>query len=418
MQRNWGGFVEEFKRDGGWRVVLASGIGFGMGMNVLPFYTLGAFIIPLERIFGWSRAQLQGSLVFLVLATLMGAWAIGWLTDRHGVRRVALGSQICLVVGLLLLAATPGKLWYWYAVWFFMCLTALGTSPITWTRAIAGWFDAGRGIALALALCGSGIAAILLPPAAVWLIEDWSWRVAYAALAALVLLIAIPATIWLLPTASQRPRSEASAHRAGLGDQAGLEVREAIRSYRFWVLLATTMLLGFAMSGMMPNLIPMLIDHGLTPAVAASFMGMMGGSLIVGRLLAGYALDYVWAPIVSAILFPMAASACILLAFGANDHLTVAVAVCLFGLATGAEFDLIPYIVTRYFGLKRYSQIYALQWVGWTVFGGLAPAAFGYVFDTTGSYRAILFVASGCFVASALLLLTLGRYPRTAPAQA
>lgn len=409
MQGDWRGFVKELRRDSGWRVVLASGIGFGLGLNVLPYYTLGAFMGPLKDAFGWSRGEVQAALIFLVLATLAGAWGTGWLTDRHGVRKVALCAQIGLAIGLAMLGMMPGSLRYWYAVWFFMSLVALGSGPITWTRAIAGWFDAGRGFALAMALCCSGIFALVGPTSVVWLIELWGWRVAYLVLSGVVLAIAIPATIWILPARSQRPAPERSGVEAPTG-LPGLSVAEALKTYRFWALMTSTVLLGFAMSGMIPNLMPMVIDRGVAPAVAASLLGVLGMSLIVGRLAAGFALDRMWAPAVAAVLLPLPALSSLLLAYGVTDYLALAGAVMLFGLATGAEFDLIPYMVTRYFGLKRYSQIYALQWVGWTATAGVAPAVFGYTFDLTGSYQLVLYAAAACFALSPLLILTLGRY--------
>jgi OFA family oxalate/formate antiporter-like MFS transporter len=417
MAAKWDDFAREMKQDGGWRVVLVSGIGFALGVNVLSLYTLGAFVAPLEQAFGWSRAQVQGSLVFLVLATLVGGWGTGWLTDRYGVRRIALGGQICLAVGLALLplslSVSSPRLWVWYAVWFVMSLTAMGTGPITWTRAIAGWFDGGRGTALALALCTSGIAAIILPPVTVGLIEAFGWRTAYWVLAGIVACVAIPATVWLLPAAPQRPRRRQQDESSGKEREAdGMEVGKALSSYRFWLLMATTVMLGFAITGTIANLIPMLTDEGLSPALAASLLGVMGGALIVGRLVVGYALDRIWAPAVATMVFPLAGMSCLVLAYGSTDYPVLFVAVALFGFATGAEFDFIPYIVTRYFGLKRYSQIYALQWIGWTLSAGVAPAIFGHTYDVMGSYRTVLWVAALFFLTSPLFLLVLGRYPQ------
>lgn len=414
MQGRWRPFLDELRGDGGWRVVLASAIGYGLGLNVLPFYTLGAFVVPLEAAFGWSRAQVQGALGFLVLATLVGGWGTGWAADRLGVRKVALVAQLGLGIGLALLGLAPAALWYWYAVWFLMSLIGLGTSPIIWTRAIAGWFDAGRGFALAIALCGSGIVALLAPAGAVMLIEAWGWRACYIALGAVVLLIAIPASLWIMPKPSIRPGVAGRA--TGVVELPGLNLGEAIRGHRFWVLVISSVILGFAVSGIIPNLVPMVVDRGIAPAVAASLLGVLGVAIIVGRLAAGFALDRVWAPIVAAVLLPLPAISCLLLAQGATDYLVLAGAVTLLGFATGAEFDLVPYMVTRYFGMRRYGQIYALQWIGWTVSAGVAPAIFGHVHDRLGTYSPILYAAALCFLAAPVMLLTLGRYPRFANA--
>lgn len=411
MQGNWSSFVREFRQDRGWRVVLASGIGYGMGLTVLPFYTLGAFVRPLEAEFGWARSEVQACLAFLVAATLVGAWGIGWLTDRYGVRRVALGSQTGLAIGLAVLGLVQAELWTWYAAWFCMSLMGLGTSPITWTRGIAGWFDDGRGFALALALCGSGIVAFVAPPSTALLIDAIGWRFTYFVLAAAVLIVSVSATLWIMPKSAVRKRG---AHATGAAPQplAGLTVKEALKSYRFWLLAASALLLGFAISGIIPNLVPMMVDRGVAPATAATLLGVLGVSIIVGRLAAGFALDRLWAPIVACVMLPLPAISCLLLALGTTDYPVAAVAVVFLGFSTGAEFDLVPYIVTRYFGMRRYGQIYALQWVGWTASSGIAPAIFGYAFDLWGNYAPALYAGMVCFLVAPLLLLAMGRYPR------
>lgn len=409
MAGRWRPFVDELRDDGGWRVVLAAAIGYGLGLNVLPFYTLGAFVVPLEEAFGWTRAQVQGALGFLVLATLLGGWGVGWAADRFGVRRVALLSQLGLGVGLMLLGLAPAALWYWYSAWFLMSLVGLGTSPIIWTRGIAGWFDAGRGLALALALCGSGVVALVAPAGAVMAIEAWGWRACYFALGVVVLLVGLPASFWVMPKSSVRPT--AATRTAAVIELAGLELREAARGHRFWVLAISSVILGFAVSGIIPNLVPMVVDRGIDSAVAASLLGVLGIAIIVGRLAAGVALDRLWAPFVAIVLLPLPAISCLLLVQGVTDYLVLAAAVTLLGFATGAEFDLVPYMVTRYFGMRRYGQIYAMQWIGWTVSAGVAPAIFGHVYDRTGTYEPILYAAALCFLVAPAMLLTLGRYP-------
>ncbi len=409
MSANWRAFGQEMRTDNAWRVVVASAVGYGLGLNVLPYYTLGAFVGPLEASFGWSRAQIQGSLGFMVAATLVGGWAIGWFTDRFGARKTAAVSQVGLAFGLTFLGLCPPNLWLWYGLWFLMSLGALGTTPITWTRAIAGWFDKGRGSALALALCGSSVSAALVPVLAFLMQETIDWREAYFLLAGLVLLIGLPCTIWLMPTGATRA-AKSGAHKSAIGEP-GVTVSEAIRGYRFWLLTLCLFLLGFAISGIIPNLVPMMVGQGFTTTAATSLVGLLGLSVICGRLVTGIALDRYWAPWVACALLPLPALSCIILAIGPGSYPMAAFAVLLLGLSTGAEFDIAPYLVTRYFGLKRYSQIFALQWMFFTVAGGFSPAIFGYNYDVTGNYQLPLYVGCFCFIIAPLLLLLLGRYP-------
>ena len=400
----WRGFRREF-RSGGWRPLLCGAVGYGLGVSVLPYYTLGAFVRPLETEFGWSRAEVQGCTIAIVVGTLLTASLWGWLTDRYGVRRAGLTSQIGLGLSLLLLAGCPGDLWYWYAVWFLMTVVGLGTSPITWTRDVVAYFTQGRGFALALTLCGSGLSSLTMPTLAALSIEHLGWRTAYIILAASVLLIALPITIWVLPerTAQQR-------HAPSTGNNNGAVVA-AVKGLRFWLLTISLMMAGFALAGLIPNLVPMMIGRGVEPTTAATLMGVFGVSIIIGRLASGAALDRVWAPLVALVVLPLPALACLALNQSLSDFLPVAGCVALIGMAAGAEFDLAAYLVTRYFGMENYSQIYALQWIGFTIASGCAPIVYAHFYDATGNYSLPLQISAALFVTAPFFLLALGRYP-------
>ena len=82
----------EFKY--GWPVVLASAFGISLGMSPLPFYTIGVFAKPLAAEFGWGIDQIMFGLVPFCVVTVVGAPLAGYLSDRFGVRRVALTSMI------------------------------------------------------------------------------------------------------------------------------------------------------------------------------------------------------------------------------------------------------------------------------------------------------------------------------------
>jgi MFS transporter, OFA family, oxalate/formate antiporter len=85
----------------------------------------------------------------------------------------------------------------------------------------------------------------------------------------------------------------------------------------------------------------------------------------------------------------------------------------LIGLCAGAESDLIAFLTAKYFGLKHYGQIYGVQYAVFGLASGISPLVFAKVFDHFGNYGPILKVSAVFFVAGALLLLTLGRYPNT-----
>ncbi len=388
----------------GWRIVVAGLVGVMFGISALPFYTLGVFVRPLGDSFGWSREAIQWGFTVQMLGMLCVAWGYGLLTDRWGARRVALLSQLGLGLGLVGVAAVQ-SLPHWYVAWFVLALLGAGTSPITWTRGVAGWFDAARGTALGLMLAGTGLTAVIAPPLVTAIVAEHGWRWGYAALGAGVLMVALPVVALFFRDAAPLPH----AARSGSG---GLTRREAFASRGFWVMLVVFFLITFAVSGMIPTIVPLLMDRGFAAQEAALFASLAGAAVIAGRIAAGILLDRFWAPAVAAAFLLLPAASCLLLAMGGvTSPAVIAAAVILLGLAAGAEFDLAAYMTSRYFGMANYGLIYSQLMMGMLVGGGFGPPVFGRVFDQTGSYTPILLAAAGIFVLAPLLLLTLGRYP-------
>lgn len=393
----------EFRRH--WRLLLAATAGVICSSVVLPFYTIGTLLKPVTAEFGWTRAEFQSAILFSATLGALAGPLVGWLIDRYGSRRVALPGLCGLAIGFFLASTVEGDLWMFYGAYACMALLGAGTTPITWTRAIGVAFTQHRGIALGLALSGTGICAMAAPLYTVWLLEAFGWRGAYAGLGLLPLLLALPLASWGLRDAPPAASAAASAPAS-----TGQSVREALRGYRFWVLLASVFFAYLAVSGIGPNLIPALTDKGLSTTDAALLQGIYGVSIIGARVLVGALVDRFWAPAVACVslLLPVAGA----LILGSSAPLPLqALAMALIGFAAGAELDLMSYLAARYFGMRHYGAIYALLYAALAVCSGTAPALFAMVQDHTGSYDAAFRGAAVLFALSAFTVLALGRYP-------
>ncbi len=390
-----------------WKIVLACALGVGAGTTGIPFYTIGLFVAPLEAEFGWSRAAIQAWLSILLFSAIVFVPASGWLMDRFGVRRVALPALAAVGIGFILQGLLTRSLFGFYTSALLLSAVGAGTSPLTWTRAINGWFRKQRGIALGLSLSGTGAAAFLVPVLVGKVLDSADWRMAYVVIGVLPLLV-LPLVYAML----REPLASLGATASGTpSNTPGLTLREALSNYRFWVIAVAFFLISAGISGSISNLVPLLKDNGLSSAEAGSIAGLIGLSVIAGRILAGFALDRFWAPAVAAVMLATpAASAWIL---GQNDVAIdlVPVAAVLLGLAAGAEFDFIAYLTSRYFGLAHYGKIYGLQYAVFSAGAAMSPPVFGWVYDTAGSYSAAFTFVSVLFVAGAAALLFLGRYP-------
>jgi MFS family permease len=398
----------------GWRVLLAGLVGVAFGASPIPFNTLGLTLAPINAEMGWSFAQISASvLVFGVVASLL-APVFGWLADTYGVRPVALASLAAFGLVFASLAFTPASLMGFYFLWFLMGLVGIGSTPVTWSRAINMWFFRNRGLALGILLVGTSISALIVPRVAVWAIAEFGWRAMYPIVALFPLLVALPiAYLWFRePTPEEQP----AQIRAG-GEVAGISLGEALKDRRFWTIWLSIACVALAYGGAHIHMPEIIKQHGMSTDDAANILGMIGISLLVGRIVTGWLLDRIWAPAVCVPILLLPALASWWLMGTDTDVTRIYLAAFLLGFAAGAESDLIAYLASRYFGMRNYGRIYGMLYMPFGIASAASPVIYGRVRDLTGSYDGALQMAMLLFAAGALLLLTLGRYPRFGAAE-
>lgn len=397
----------------GWKVLLAALLGVAFGASPIPYNTIGFFMGPLNAEFGWSRAEIAaGVTIFGILASVL-APVFGSLADRYGVRPVALWSLAAFAATFACFGVMPASLFGYYAIWLLVGLVGIGSTPVTWSRAVNLWFFRHRGLALGITLVGTSLAAMILPPLTVWLIESFGWRIAYGAIALLPLLVALPVGVLLFrePRPEERPPQLAAGAVAGSGGLAGTTLAEALRDYRFWLMFTSIAAVAFGYGGAHINMQQILADHAITREQAATVMSVLGLSILVGRVICGALLDRFWAPIVVLPILSLPALSCWLLADAGLTLHWAMVAAFLLGFAAGAESDLIAYLAGRYFGMRHYGKIYGMLYMPFGIASAISPLVYARVRDVTGHYDPILYAAAGCFLFGAVILLALGRYP-------
>jgi len=400
----------------GWPVVFASAIGIGLGMSPLPFYTIGVFVQPLTEEFGWGVDQIMAALPIFTFGALFMSPAIGFITDRFGVRKVVLTSIVAFSLTMMSFSLNNGSFALYLALWCILAVAGAGTLPITWTRAVNSWFFERRGLALGFTLIGTGVFGALAKLYAAYLIGLVGWRMAYIGIGALPLLIAFPIAYFMFRnTDDPRVSDKVKALRddtphLDTSKIGGPTLRAALKDWRFWLLAYSFIPISFAVGGPIPNLERMLGSKGFTTDDAVILASVIGYAVVVGRVLGGYLLDHFWAPAIAAILLSLPAASVLVLASGDLTFFSAACAIFVLGLAAGVEYDLMAYLVSRYFGLLHYAAIYGALY-GFFAFGaGFGPWVFGKSFTATGSYDSVLQYSAIAFVAGALPLLLLGRY--------
>ncbi|HEU0043423.1 MFS transporter [Sphingomonas sp.] len=397
-----GARVAEFRR--AWRVVLAAALGAGTGAVPIAFYSFGALVGPLSAAFGWSRAEITAAPLFLTIGGLVAGIFAGAAADRYGARRVVLISQVALVLAFAAMALLPRSLPLFYFGYAMIAVLGAGTMTMTWTRAITGWFVAGRGLALGLSLVGTGLIGALLPTYVNRLVEAYGWQGAFIGLAALPLLLGMPLTI-----AFFREPEEAGARgeAAPAVDEGGFSLRQALATRCFWQMVLSFTVVAVAISAINVHAVPLLTDRGVTPAAAAALAGLIGLAVTGGRLVSGFLLDRMSGPLLAFLMFGLPALACLLLVGAGTNLWLCGLAIAIVGLAAGAEHDIAAYFCARYFGRKHYGKTYGLLYTLYGVGAGLGPFVAGWAVGESGDYRPALYGGAALFATAAALILTL-----------
>ncbi len=401
--------ISEIRR--GWPMVLTASVGVGTGRTALFIFSTGIFTKPIGAELGWGRGDVQSMLAFATLGVLLASPIFGQMMDRWKLRPLIISSTIAFGVTFALIGPLTDTLWSFYALAFLCSVVGSGTLPVTWSRAIFDWFSVQRGLALGLALMGSGLAAFILPSYAAWLLTNFGWRMGYVGIGLLPLVLSLPLSYFWL-----KPPSEKVAALTRREAATGISLRDAVRGFRFWIIGISFFLASFATGGIVANLVPMMTDRGYDLKTAAWIAGAQGLAVIAGRGVTGYLLDKIWGPALAATVIVLPIISCLVLGGGVQSTPVMLGSVILVGFAAGAEFDMVAFLTARYFGLKHFGSLYGVLYAFFVSASGFAPGLFGKAYDITHNYTLILNVSAAALIVGAIMVLFLGRYPVETPA--
>ncbi len=378
-------------------------------LGAVHSYALGPMVGPLESEFGWSRAEITSGLLVMSLIAMIAAPIVGMAVDRFGVRRIAIPGVLLYCSAVAMLGMANQSVIVWWLLWGLLGLANMFVAPMVWAGAVNGRFDKHRGMALAVAMCGYSLAAVFIPYLTTVLIASIGWRGSFLALAMISCLIVLPLVVVLFRDLPAPPPGQQgnAANRAG---QAA-EVREQLRSRRFLKLAAAVVIFTVALCALTTNGMPVLLGEGFERTTAAAIAGFTGLGSITGRLVGGFLLDRFDAKKVAAFSVAIQVLAVLLLLQTQESQVAASLAFFVVGLAGGTELDACAYLAARHFGMRNFGALFGMISGLILLANGIAPAGANYIYDITGSYDLALWIVAGLFSVSAVLFLSLGKYP-------
>jgi MFS family permease len=351
-------------------------------------YSFAAFFRSFAVEFAAERADV--SLVFGLsglIYFLLGAGA-GMLADRFGPRLVCSAGMVIIAAGLLA-SSFAHSMAAIYLAWGAGLGVGIGLVYAPSIACVPPWFVRRRAFAAGIASAGIGVGTLTVPLLCTAAIDAMGWRHALQALAAGVLVVGVGATLLL-----QRAPTRAAAGSAA----AGMTLKEALRSRRFWWMYAACVLAAPAMFIPFAHVSAAARDLGIGDARAVGLVGLIGVGSIVGRFAIGGLADRL-GRIASIALLEASLGACYLLWLGAGGYVALALFALWLGLSYGGIVSLMPAICMDLFGARAVASILGALYSG-AAFGNLlGPVVAGAVFDRTGSYVPVIWA---CLVLSML----------------
>ena len=396
-----------------WMVLATCWIGLAFGFGSAAYVSFGLFVVPLTQEFGWGRGEVSAGFTVMSLSVALLSPVAGSLIDRYGPRRLLLPAIVAFACAMAAMSMMTSNIWHFYAMYLLLPITAICTGPVSYVRVVVAWFERKRGLALGIALTGTGFGGVVIPPLVQWITQTWGWRWAYVGIAIGILLVLPLAALLIYDGPRDRARTPQARREAARAAPVapGLTAQQARRGSVFWIMAASFSVFGLYTAGMTVHLVPLLLDRGLAPEQAALAASAVGGALIVGRLGAGYLLDHLFAPriVIAVMLCPVIAMATLA---GGGGSLGVAFACAiLIGIGLGAEMDFMGYLISRYYGLRSYAQIYGYVYGVFAFGSALGPILMGYVQQNTGSYEPALWALTVLTLAALVPFAFFGPYP-------
>lgn len=373
----------------GWRILALASITAAL---TGPGQTIGVsvFVDHLIADLGISRSQIATAYLVGTLVAALGLPSVGRRIDRAGVRRAMTAIGFAFGLALVAMAGVQGIVAL--TVGFFAIrFTGQGSLSLVSTVAVTHWFDRKRGTALGIFSTASAIMMSLVPVGLNLMIEAYSWRVAWIASGVLIWAVVIPIArlgmvnypedVGQLPDGDE-PTAD-TGHSAT--SQESLDRRGALRTTRFWVVVAASSTVGMLSTALNFHQISMLRTAGLTATEAAvMFLPQVIGAAVAG-LFFGFLADRMTGRSLIPIVMGLLTASLLLTLTLAPGAAVILYAISL-GAAGGASRTVTATLLPRWFGVGHIGSIQgtaSLISVGSTALG---PVLLAITADMAGDY--------------------------------
>ena len=385
-----------------WPVVLG---GFLLNMSLGTFYAVSAFLLPIEKEFGWSRAQT--SLATTLGFVMISFWFVigGYLQDRRGPRLVAAIGTVLFSLGFFLAAKTHSLMMFYVAIG--LCVGAGNGFAYVVPMAVGSkWFPDKRGLIVGLMVGGYGAGSGVFGPLASKLIAVIGWRETFRAFSIIFFLMMLLATCLVKnpPGGYQPPDGAPGSGKHPSPRNVDVPTSRMIRMPQFWTLWIGYCLGTTAGVMVISQLVPFVraSDHAPSVASFAIIVGAIGNT--AGRILSGWLSDHIGRLKTLCIVLLISAVAMPVLFFGREHVVLLYLALGVVYYCYGTQLSVYASTSADFYGTRYLGLNYGILILAWGIAGVIGPMIASYVFVARGEYRWAFFAAGAISFAAFVLL--------------
>jgi predicted MFS family arabinose efflux permease len=359
-------------------------------------FTIGLTLKPVVEELGWGRGEVGAAVLAYLVVSALATYLAGRLADRAS-PSVLLNAGVVVSgagIGLMSLVATP-----WHALLLYGVVFAVGNGMASLTPVgvmITRAFPGRAGFANSTVIAGMCVGQLVMIAALAAVLAQIGWRAVFVWLG-IAHLVLLPFLLLALP---RRVEHKAAASRPA----GGLGVREAMRTRRFWLLIAVYAICGFDDFFVSTHVVAFAQDRGVDTLLAGNLLAFMGLTGLLGLLATAVASDRMGPAWISLIAFAARVAVFGLIAVD-QSPLSIAVFALVFGATFMVTAPMTVLFVRDQLGMKHLGALTGLITMVHQIFGGIGAWGGAVLFDATGTYDAafILMLA----VSSLAIALTL-----------
>lgn len=375
----------------GWRIL---GLAIITGALTGPGQTIGVsvFVDHFIADLGLTRSQVSTAYLIGTATAAVGLPLVGRRIDQHGSRKGMMAIGLAFGAALVAMSGVQGFVTL-AAGFVLIRLFGQGSLTLVSTVAVTHWFERRRGTVLGMFSTGVSVLMALVPVGLSFAIAAFDWRIAWVVAAACVWFVVVPiarygiidtpASVGQQPDGADLAEEEAEV----AARRPSHTRRDALRTGRFWVLVAGSASVGMLSTALNFHQISLLGDAGLTPTEAAAmFLPQTIGAAVAG-LLFGYLADRLTGRSLIPMAMTLLATSLLLASSLSPGGVIVLYAVSL-GAAAGASRSVGATLMPRWFGTAHIGSIQGAATFLMVSSTALGPLAFSLARDIAGNYDA------------------------------